>query len=229
MLPNTAIIIDHTMNFDRSSATSSPDKDGDLCLGDMGDTASIDGGGAEIKGEVVVPTAMPPGPGGIALRAEERKRRKALTEQERRSRRVVSNRKAAKVSRDHRRRLLQELPAKVEMLREENQSLAQVNAELTAQVQDLRNQLPLVLNSLAAASGVSPTQHREQQEQGFQQQQAAEVSQYQLQMAGLHFGANRPSPGRQQTDDDAVDLADLLSDDRKEDFVYGEWHTKEGR
>lgn len=224
------------MNFDRAteaSTTSSPDKDEDFCLDDMEDTASIGGGGApggvELEGEDVVPLTMPPGPGGIALRAGDRKRRKAMTEEERKSRRVTSNRKAAKASRDHRRMLLQELPAKVELLREENQSLVQVNAELTAQVQDLRHQLPLVLNSLADASGVSPsTRLRDIQQQGFQQQEA-EVSQYQHQMAALHFGANRPSPGRQQTEDDGVSLADLLSDDRQEDYVYGEWHTKDRR
>lgn len=66
---------------------------------------------------------------------------KPETDNEKKKRRVMANRKSAKESRDRRRNLLKTLETRVDVLASENQSIARANAELRSQAQQLRREL----------------------------------------------------------------------------------------
>lgn len=83
------------------------------------------------------PPESPNSQGGIAV-LRQVERNKPVTEKK--MRRILSNRRSAKASRENRRRLLKQMSSKVEDLSAGNESLAQSNTELRAQIQTLKQQ-----------------------------------------------------------------------------------------
>lgn len=99
----------------------------DLNVSSMDDTNLVE----------VRPPEPPNSTGGIAvLRRAERNKPAA----EKKMRRILSNRRSAKASRENRRQLLKHMSSKVEDLSAGNESLAQSNTELRAQIQTLKQQ-----------------------------------------------------------------------------------------
>lgn len=130
----------------------------------------------ELEGEdhpllIAQPRPVPPGPGGTAPRAEKRKRKSQFTEQQKKMRRVLSNRRSAKTGRDTRRQLLTELSSKAAMFSAQNKCLAKANSELCAQVEEIKHQLQLVLDSNRRRA----MQQQQHQHGGFEPQRSAEV------------------------------------------------------
>lgn len=82
------------------------------------------------------------------------------TEEEKRIRRIMANRKSAKESRDRRRKLLNTLSKQVEVLAAENESMARANSDLRSQTQFLKEQLRMAL-AMARQQGPSSTKSTE--------------------------------------------------------------------
>ena len=83
-------------------------------------------------------------PGGAVLN-KDAPPAKQETDQEKKMRRVMANRRSAKESRERRKNLLNRLANQVDVLAAENQSMAKANKELRNQMQVLKQQLMIAL------------------------------------------------------------------------------------
>lgn len=77
--------------------------------------------------------------------------RTLLTEEERKKRRILANRRSAKLGREKQKNALMNLSSKVAALSDENRSATQLNWQLRAHVQGLREQLHMALNWMGPA------------------------------------------------------------------------------
>lgn len=85
-------------------------------------------------------------PGGAVLN-KDAPATKQETDQEKKMRRVMANRRSAKESRERRKNLLNRLANQVDVLAAENQSMAKANTELRNQMQVLKQQLMIALRT----------------------------------------------------------------------------------
>lgn len=118
-------------------------------------------------GDRQIPTPPPPltvaGPGGTVREDKLEKVIPELTEDEKKTRRIMANRKSAKASRERRRELLATMSSKVAVLTAENRSLAKSNTELQGQAQELKNQLQMVLSMMKAPPANQGWQQEQQE------------------------------------------------------------------
>lgn len=176
-------------------------------LHEESETFSVEGGssqheGTQIKQHRRVSPSDLRGPGDTALRAQKKQpRKRALTEDERKMRRILSNRRSAKASRDSRRKLLTNLSAKVAIMSTENAALAKTNTELRAQTRHLRMRLQCALDSLetqaaSSASAPPPPSLRTTPDIWFPQARFLPQGQQQERLASLQFQCQPSGPHR---------------------------------
>lgn len=113
-----------------------------------------------------IPTPPPltvAGPGGTIRENKAEKVMSELTEDEKKTRRIMANRKSAKASRERRRELLATMSSKVAVLTAENRSLAKSNTELQSQAQELKNQLQMVLSMMKSPPANQGWQQEQQE------------------------------------------------------------------
>lgn len=126
--------------------------------------------------------------------------RKLLTEEEKKKRRILANRRSAKLGRERQKKALVNLSSKVATLSVENRSVTQINQQLRAHVQGLREQLHTALNCMEPAPSLTAPafDHAGCQQQLLQPYHhspgGVETSEYQNPPTQLLKGAKQSNP-----------------------------------